>query len=224
MNEAAWEALSALGLGMLTTVQPCPLTTNIAALTLICARSTGIRRPLLIGLAFMLGIVATYVTLGILLVLGALSTPAVANLLQDYMNRLLGPLLILVGMLLTGLIPASGHLITLAMVGDWMRERSWGMFSSFALGAALALSFCPSTAALFFGTLIPLALKHNSYLLAPSLYGVGAGLPLFVLVILLLKGVQLSGARWAKRFQRVAGVLLIGLGMYFVLHYVYQVV
>lgn len=213
MNEFAWEALGALTLGVLTTIQPCPLTTNVAAVSLLCGWARGVRKALGIGLAFLLGQACCYAVLGGLLALGAVSVPGVAEFMKDSVGRIQGPLLILVGMFLVELLRFPGPLVKLASVGTWMRERDWTVGSCFLLGAGLALSFCPTTAAIFFGMLIPLAAAHESSLLFPALYGVGVGIPLLVVVVVLAKGATLAGNRGGLWFRRVCGVVLIGIGI-----------
>ena len=47
-----------------------------------------------------------------------------------------------------------------------------------ALGVLFALSFCPVSAALFFGSVLPLAVKFESSIWLPFCYGLGTALPL----------------------------------------------
>jgi len=104
MSEFFVGALSALWLGILTSISPCPLATNIAAVSFIGRRIGRTRVVLLTGLLYTLGRILTYVILGILLVTSALSIPQVSHILQKYMNKILGPVLIFVGMILLELI------------------------------------------------------------------------------------------------------------------------
>ena len=45
------------------------------------------------------------------------------------------------------------------------------------MGFLFAMSFCPVSAALFFGIVIPLALKFQSRIFLPFLYGAGTAAP-----------------------------------------------
>jgi cytochrome c biogenesis protein CcdA len=104
MNGYWLAAGSALWLGMLTSISPCPLATNIAAISYV-SRSLGQSwKTVLSSLLYTLGRVLAYTVLGALVVASLLSAPGLAVWLQKYLNLFLGPLLILVGMVLLGLI------------------------------------------------------------------------------------------------------------------------
>jgi len=167
---------SALWLGILTSISPCPLATNIAAISFIGRRVGSTRHVLLSGLIYALGRMVTYLALGILLVASILSVPEVSNFLQEYMNKLLGPILVLVGMFLLELIQPN---LSGSGISEKMQRRveKSGVWGAGILGIIFALSFCPLSAALFFGSLIPLSLKHGSSVFLPSLYGIGTALP-----------------------------------------------
>jgi cytochrome c-type biogenesis protein len=194
-------AATAFWLGILTSVSPCPLASNVAAISYV-GRSVGsARRVLFAGMVYSLGRAFTYVLVGMLVVTSVLSIPGVSFFLQHRMNQALGPLLILIGA---------------GMLG-WGRLRwpAWSMGESFTrrigaggipgaglLGILFALSFCPVSAGLFFGALVPLAVQADSQVLLPALYGLGTGLPVagFALVLSL-------GARWAGRtFRALTGI------------------
>ena len=131
---------------------------------------------MLTGLLYTLGRALVYVVLGMLLVSSLLSAPVVSDLLQKVYEQAAGPILILVGMLLLGLIRFSTRGTQLSeRMGQ--RVARWGVWGGLVLGALFALSFCPTSAALFFGSLVPLAVKYESRLVLPMLYGVGTALP-----------------------------------------------
>lgn len=224
-----WLAVgSAAWLGILTSISPCPLATNIAAVSFI---ARGIERPraaLATGLLYAAGRSAAYMTLGALLVASMLAAPVVSHWLQTYMNKLLGPVLILVGMVLLGLVSLPTG------TGGWgarigRRVENWGVWSGLALGIVFALSFCPSSAALFFGSLIPLSVKADSPLLLPGVYGISTALPVIAFAILIALGTQAVGTafnriaafeRWARR---ITGALFVGIGAYFALRFIFRV-
>ena len=215
-------------LGILTSIAPCPLATNIAAISFIGRRVDSPRAAVATGLLYSLGRTVVYVVLGILLVSSLLAAPAVSHLLQKYMNRLLGPILILVGMVLAGLIEFTTKGSALGeKVGR--RVEGWGVWSGLVLGIVFALSFCPGSAALFFGSLVPLAIKHESRLLLPTVYGAGTALPVLVFAILVVLGTRAVGRAYDRITQfewwarRGTGVLFIGIGVYFCLAYIFRV-
>ncbi len=219
-------AVSAFWLGLLTSISPCPLATNIAAISFIGQRADRPALVFLTGLLYTVGRVLTYVALAALLVASVLSAPVVSQFLQKYMNQLLGPLLILVGMVLLDLIhvPLPG-----AACGEvQQRARNWGIWGAAPLGIIFALSFCPVSAALFFGSFLPLAVQHRSAVSLPSVYGVGTGLPVLVFAGLIAIGAHRVSRvfqrltqleRWARRGT---GVIFIGVGIYFCLAYVFR--
>ena len=219
---------SAIWLGILTSISPCPLATNIAAITFIGRRIGSPRAAVATGLLYTLGRTLVYVVLGTLLVSSLLSAPVVSHLLQKYMNKLLGPILILVGMLLVGLIQFNTRGSRLGeRVGQ--RVETWGIWSGLALGVVFALSFCPGSAALFFGSLVPLAVKYESHLLLPTVYGAGTALPVLLFAILITLGTRAVGQAFNRITQfewwarRATGVLFIGIGVYFSLAYIFRV-
>ena len=138
---AAW-------LGILTSISPCPLATNVAAISFIGRRIGSPRASVVTGLLYTLGRTLVYVVLAALLVSSLLSAPTVSHLLQKHMNKVLGPILILVGMVLIGLIrfTPKGSRLAESMGA---RVGAWGVWGSLALGVVFALSFCPASAALF---------------------------------------------------------------------------
>ena len=218
---------SAAWLGILTAISPCPLASNIAAISFISRR---VERPgavLGTGLLYACGRTLVYIALAMLLVSSLLSAPDVSHALQKHMNTILGPLLILVGMVLLGLIrlPAIGSGVT-ERLGK--RVEGWGYFGSFALGAVFALSFCPASAALFFGSLIPLAVKYESGVILPLTYGIGTALPVIGFAVLIAMGARAVGEAFDRvavleRWMRwITGVLFIGVGVYYALRFIFR--
>ncbi|MBU1707057.1 sulfite exporter TauE/SafE family protein [bacterium] len=220
MDSFFFTAGSALWLGILTAISPCPMATNIAAISYIARRVENPRRVLLTGLLYTVGRMVAYVVVGMLVVWSILSIPQVSNSLQKIMHLLLGPVLILAGVFILGLlnISASGSSGLSERLGR--RVETLGLWGAGLLGIIFALSFCPVSAALFFGSLIPLAVKFGSIGLMPSIYGIGTALPVLVFAILLAYGAHSVGRlfqrlsqieRWARR---VTGVVFILIGIY----------
>ncbi|MFP4056383.1 MAG: aromatic aminobenezylarsenical efflux permease ArsG family transporter [Candidatus Brocadiia bacterium] len=228
MSPTLLAAAGAAWLGILTAISPCPLATNIAAVSYIGRRLGSPRQMFLSGILYAAGRTAAYVGLAAVLVSTALSVPRVSVLLQRHMNRLLGPIFILVGMVLVGLIelPTSGRGMGEGMQGRVDRLGLWG---AGLLGVVFALSFCPLSAALYFGGLLPLSVEHQSRVLLPAVYGLGTALPVIGFAALLAMGTRAVGVAFQRLSQfewwarRVTGVLFIGLGVFFCLHYIFGV-
>ena len=229
MTEFLLLAGSALWLGILTSVSPCPLATNVAAISFVGRRLESPRQVLAGGLLYTAGRVLTYTLLGVLLVSSVLSAPSAALVLQKYMNKVLGPVLILVGMLLLELITFGSFGAGLATRLQARAER-WGLLGALLLGIVFALSFCPVSATLFFGSLLTLAVKARSGVVLPAVYGIGTGLPVFAFAILVALGARSIGkvfdkvAVFEKWARRATGVVFIGIGIYYTLVYVFRVV
>jgi len=216
-------------MGILTAISPCPLATNVAAISFIGRRVTRPRTAILTGVLYTLGRSLVYVVIAALLVLSLLSAPGASMALQKYMNKLLGPLLILVGMVLLGLITFTPRGSSWAQrLGQ--RASGWGAASGLALGVVFALSFCPSSAAIYFGGLVPLALERESSIALPLIYGVATGLPVVAFAILIV----VSTGATARAFGKVAafevwarcitGTLFIVVGVYFCVTFIFRVV
>jgi cytochrome c biogenesis protein CcdA len=220
MDATLAASASALWLGLLTSVSPCPLAANIAAMSYI-GREVGSRRRTLVGgLLYTLGRALAYAALAAILVGGLLSVPQVALFLQAHMNRALGPILVAVGLVLLEWVRLPGFG---SQVFDRTGERlvKAGLLGALPLGAVLALAFCPVSAGLFFGGLVPLALEHRSSLWLPALYGLGTGLPVVAFAVLVSAGLAWAGAafhrmqsveRWARR---ATALVVIAVGLYY---------
>jgi len=228
MEGAISGAIWAAWLGILTSISPCPLATNIAAVSFIGNDDTP-RRIASCGLAYAAGRMAAYLALAVVLVAGILSSSWLSNFLQHYMNRILGPILILTGMVLLELLSWSP---TGSGVGEGIRRRAekGGVTGALILGAAFALSFCPVSAAIFFGSLIPLSLKYRSPIAFPLLFGAGTALPVLLFGGLLAFGAKsldrvydrLRRAEWWGRMA--TGAVFVLVGIYYTLRYIYEVI
>ena len=211
---------SACWLGILTSISPCPMAGNIVAITFIGKQLDRPRYVLATGLLYTLGRAVTYVGLGVLIVTSALAVPDLSFFLQQHMNQALGPILLLVGLFLLGLFKfrVSGPSLGQGLQG---KIEKYGLWGGGLLGLLFALSFCPVSAALFFGSLIPLAVEQESNLLMPTVYGIGTALPVVVFAVLIATGARFVGAvfnklslfeRWARR---VTGAAFVVVGLYY---------
>lgn len=220
---------SALWLGIMTSISPCPLATNIAAISFIGRQLGNDRGVLLSGLLYIVGRVLVYVALGVGIAASLMFCGDVSRFLQQYLNEVLGPVLILLGMVLLDMI---GNGLSLNLIPDENLHRQAtksGIWMALPLGAMFALSFCPVSAGLFFGALIPLTLKTDSSFILPLTYGVGTALPVIVFSFLIAFGGEYLGklfhcltrVEWWMR--RGAGVLFIVVGIFYCLSYIYRI-
>ncbi|MBN2177844.1 MAG: sulfite exporter TauE/SafE family protein [Deltaproteobacteria bacterium] len=216
----------ALWFGILTSISPCPLATNIAAVSYIGRRPNQTGYALSAGVLYALGRMITYVILGVVLVSSTQSIPQVANFLQRYMNIILGPLLFFLGVVLLDLLPVTFGGISIFANRLQGRVENAGIWGAGILGIVFALSFCPVSAALFFGSLFSLAVNHESTIIIPALYGIGTAIPVLVFALLIAISTSLVGraynavtlfALWAKR---ITALVFMGAGILYGVKYI----
>ena len=215
-------ALSALFLGLVAAISPCPMATNIAAVAYVSRRVTDRRYAVMTASLYTLGRMISYSVLGILIIIAGLEIPGLASFLQDFGEEILGPLLIIVGLIMLNINRVSFSLGggKLSSIGG--KVADWGMIGGLLLGILFALAFCPYSAVLFFGVLIPLALKTTGGVTLPAVFAIGTGLPVLVFGILLSIGVSrvstwLNALTRAEKIIRViVSIIFIGIGIYYV--------
>jgi cytochrome c biogenesis protein CcdA len=216
------DIFSAFWLGILTSISPCPLATNIAAVSFISRNLGSSKKVLASGLLYAVGRMLTYVAIAVLAVASLLSLPEVSFFLETNMHKIIGPLLIVVGIILLDVIPIS---FSASLVSNSVQEKAgkWGMWGSGLLGIIFALTFCPLSAALFFGSLIPLAIDGKSAVMMPSIYGFGTALPVVAFALVMVFSVKSIGKFFAKLTQiekwvrKLTAVIFIGAGIYLLL-------
>lgn len=212
--------LSAAWLGILTTISPCPLASNIAVVSFLSKRITHPALVVIAGISYTLGRVVSYATLGWIIINSLLSVPQTAQFLQKYMGKALGPLFILTGLVLL-------EIITIRLPGFSLLQKHHtrlaesGAPGAFLLGFIFALAFCPVSAALFFGSLIPLAMNSKSGIVLPFVYGIGTGLPVLLFAVVIALGVT-SLNHWFRRItkleyytRRITGAIFVLVGLYY---------
>lgn len=226
MNEIAVGLTSALWLGILTSISPCPLATNIAAVSFLSKNVVQVKKVLQSGVAYTIGRMIAYALIGFLIISSLLSVPIIAQFLQQWMNRLLGPILIIAALFLLNVVKINISGLVLSSEKQQSLAQKGGVTGSFALGFLFALSFCPVSAALFFGSLIPLSLQHNIGSVLPFVYGLGTGLPVLVFAASIAFGAQ-SLTRWFYKvttietyMRKATGVIFLIVGGYFVWNHI----
>jgi len=219
MDQSLLAVFSALWLGILTSISPCPLSTNIAAVSYVARHVGRPRAVLLAGVLYTAGRMLAYLVLGAGAVWSLMSVVAMSAFLQGTVHRLLGPLLIVVGLVLLGVLDFKLPGVGVSQALQRRVDR-WGIWGAGVLGILFALAFCPVSAALFFGSLVPLAADNGSPVLLPLVYGVGTALPVAGFALLLAAGSGWLGRAlhrvqavepWARR---VTAIVFIGLGTY----------
>ncbi|MFC1848357.1 aromatic aminobenezylarsenical efflux permease ArsG family transporter [Chloroflexota bacterium] len=221
-ESVSFPLLSAFLIGVLAAISPCPLATNIAAMAYISRNVSDRRYVITSGVLYTLGRMVSYFTIGAMVIAAGASVPRIAIFLQDAGERYMGPLLVVVGIALLGIIKipfmqGSGRLTS---IGEKVAKR--GRAGAFLLGIVFALAFCPYTAILFFGILVPLALETTAGITLPASFALGTGLPVLVFAVLLSVGVT-KVAQWLnavtaaeKVIRKLVALVFIGAGIYFI--------
>lgn len=192
-------------LGIITSISPCPLATNIAAVSFLARRADSRQRALLRVIAYAAGRAVAYLAIGLAVAWGLAAAPETSRFLQGFLQPVLGPLLIAAGLVLLGWIPLRLDFgLSQSSTAEGLTRR--GLPGAFLLGALFAVTFCPISAALFFGSLMPLALASTSPILPILAYGVATALPVGVLALLIVLGTG-SAASWMGGIQRVQPLL-----------------
>jgi cytochrome c biogenesis protein CcdA len=229
MNAELWAAaLTALWTGVITSVSPCPLATNIAALTYISKHSGSHKLAVLgHGLLYALGRALAYIIIGFLLVKSLLSAPSFSFFMQKYGNQALSPLLVLAGMYMLEMFGRGFEGFNFFDLSKFKAKA--GAASSLLMGFVFALAFCPIAAALYFGVIIPLSARNSSPFLLPLLYGLGTALPVIAMAVVLDFGIRKMSAvtTLAGKFQKYArpatGWVFVAAGVYLGLKYIFGI-
>jgi cytochrome c biogenesis protein CcdA len=211
--------VAAFFLGLMVAISPCPMATNITAIAYISKKVGDSKHTLLVGILYTLGRMFTYVAISATIVWLGMNLQIISTILQDYGELLIGPLLIIIGILMLDLVkinlPTSKTLSSLQE-----RLSNKGPLGGFLLGAIFALAFCPFSAMLFFGLLIPLAIKTGDGILVPSVFALATGLPVIIFAYLLSKSVSKLGKRmkqvetFEKWMRKIVAAIFILIGAY----------
>lgn len=216
--------VSALWLGTLTSLSPCPLAANIAAVSFLSKKIEHPRMVFFCGAAYIFGRMTAYALLGAAIIVSLVNVPPLAFFLQTYFPRIMGPVLIITGLVLLDVVTFRLP----SFVPSCNKQEqcvSSGAGGAFLLGTLCALSFCPVSAALFFGSLIPLALQSRFGMALPFIYGVGTGIPVAGCAFVLTLGVTGVSRLFSRvssverRVRKVTAIIFIAAGCYFVWTY-----
>ncbi len=214
--------LSALLLGLMTAISPCPLATNITATAYIAKNISSPRKVFLSGIIYSLGRAFSYTVIGVALYFGA-SKFHIARFFNQYGERLLGPLLIILGLIMLNIIKLN--FLGKSSFTDKFAEKfkDKGLLGSFLIGVIFALAFCPYSGAIYFGMLIPITIASAKGLYLPIIFAFGTGLPVILFTYLLAFTAGKIGVFFAKitkleKIMRfVAGIVFILVGIYYIL-------
>lgn len=213
--------LSAFILGLMTSISPCPLATNITAIAYISKDIENKRKIFTNGLFYTLGRALSYTLLGVILYFGA-SKFQVSKIFTTNGEKFLGPLLIIIGVLMLDVFKIKFP--SLGKITEKMQNSSkkGSNLSSLLLGVVFALAFCPYSGVLFFGMLIPMTIASPSGLYLPIVFAIATGLLVIIIAYLLAFSFSKIGNFYKKIqvfqkwFNRVVAIIFILVGLYYV--------
>lgn len=215
--------IMALVLGLMTAISPCPMATNITAIGFISKDIEDKRRVFVNGILYTIGRSITYTFIGLLFFFGA-DEFNLSGWFQEWGEKLLGPLLVIIGLFMLGLFKFS--LPGISKFTDRFEDTfKNGYKGALLLGMVFALAFCPYSGVLFFGMLIPITINSASGLYLPIVFAIATGVPVILFSWLLAYSVGSVGKLYNGMksfefwFRKVVAVLFIGVGIYYSIMY-----
>lgn len=212
--------ISALVLGLMTSISPCPLATNITAVGYISKDIENRNRVFINGILYTLGRAITYTVIALVIYLGV-DQFKFSGFFQHYGEKFLGPLLIIIGLFMLDIFkikfPGMGRLTSRMQM-----KNKWGHLDAVLLGLVFALAFCPYSGVLYFGMLVPMTVASASGLYLPVVFAIAAGIPVIIFAWILAYTISGIGNVYNKVksfelwFRRIIAVLFIAIGIYYI--------
>jgi len=224
-NNTEFPLLTALILGLMTAISPCPLATNISAIGYISKDLQSKKKVFYNGLLYTLGRAISYTVLGIILIVILKEGASVFKIQKAISNNgeyFLGPILIIIGIFMLDIIKLNFSFmgkLSSKMEGKSKKGSSWG---ALLMGIVFALAFCPYSGILYFGALIPLSVSTSGGYFLPLVFAIATGLPVVLFAWILAFSLSSVGGFYnkikifEKWFRRVVAVIFIVVGFYYV--------
>jgi sulfite exporter TauE/SafE len=213
--------VTALVLGLMTAISPCPLATNITAVGFISKDIENRNRVFINGLLYTLGRAISYAVIPLVIFLGA-DQFKFSGFFQLYGEKILGPLLIIIGLFMLDVIKIKFPGMS-GLTSRMENKKSWGFFDAILLGMIFAMAFCPYSGVLYFGMLVPLTVASASGLYLPIVFAIATGIPVIIFAWILAFSIGSIGGVYNKMknfelwFRRVVAVLFIVVGIYYII-------
>ncbi len=212
--------VSALVLGLLTAISPCPMATNITAIGFIGKDIENRNRVFYNGLVYTIGRTFSYTALALIIILGA-DQFKISGVFQLYGEKIIGPLLVIIGIFMLGIIHLNFPGFN-RITERFRNRKRFSYLDVFMLGAIFALAFCPYSGVLYFGMLIPLTIS-NSALHLPVVFAIATGIPVILFAWLIAYTISGVGTLYKRIkafefwFRKVVAVIFIGIGIYYII-------
>lgn len=213
--------LTALLLGLMTAISPCPLAMNITAVGFISRDIKDRNRVFINGLLYTLGRAITYTIIALVIFLGA-DQLKFSGFFQQHGEKIAGPLLIFIGLFMLGIFkinfPGSGWLTSRIH-----NKNKWSYADAILLGLLFALAFCPYSGVLYFGMLVPMTVSSTSGLYLPVVFAIATGVPVLIFSWIIAYTISGIGRFYDKMksfelwFRRIVATLFIAVGIYYII-------
>jgi cytochrome c biogenesis protein CcdA len=218
--------LAAFLLGLATAISPCTLAATISGVAYISRSMTQPRYTLMVGILLSTGRIITFVGLGAIMISAGHILGNVALFSQNLGTIALGILLFVIGIFLLDVIHIDIDIGGGIIAGLIEKAHTLSLIGAFFLGMLYGCAFCPYSAALFFGILIPMALNTSEGYVLPFFFGIGVNIPVIVFTVLLFMGAQrarqLMGgiSRSWTGITRILGISLISVSLFYLHPYI----
>lgn len=225
LENSQYSFVTALVLGLMTAISPCPLATNITAIGFISRDIDDRRRVFINGLVYTLGRAVSYTGLAVILYFGA-SQMHLSRLFQGWGEKLLGPLLIIVGLFMFDILKIKFPAFS-GLTERIAKEGKGSYRSTLLLGIVFAMAFCPYSGVLYFSMLIPITIASVSGLYLPLVFATATGLPVIIFAWLIAYSIGSVGKLYDRIktfelwFRRVVAILFLVIGIYYVIGYLF---
>lgn len=204
----------------MTAISPCPLATNITAVGFISKDIENKNRVFFNGIIYTLGRIFSYTLLAVILIYSA-DQFEIERFFQTYGEKLIGPLMIVIGLLMFDVIPI--RFPGLSGLTDKMGKKGFARFwDVFLLGVVFALAFCPYSGVLYFGMLIPLTISSSEGVLLAGTFALATGIPVILFAWLIAFTISGVGKlytgikKFEKVFRKVVAAIFILVGVYYI--------
>jgi cytochrome c-type biogenesis protein len=221
LENSTMPCFTALVLGFMTALSPCPLATNITAIGFISKDIENRNRIFITGLLYTLGRAITYTVIPIIIFLGA-DQLKFSGFFQRYGEKFLGPLLIIIGLFMLDVIKINFPGIN-SFTSNLQNKKRWGYLDAVLLGLVFALAFCPYSGVLYFGMLVPITVASPSGLYLPVVFAIATGIPVIFFAWIIAYTVSGVGGVYNKIkifelwFRRIISILFIIVGIYYII-------
>jgi len=212
--------LTALLLGVVVSVSPCALATNITAIGFISKDLENRNRVFFNGIFYTIGRAITYSSIALIIYFGA-DQLKLSGFFQRISEKIIGPFLIILGVLLLDFVKIKFPGFS-GLAAKMEKKSSWRFTDAVLLGIVFALAFCPVSGVLYFGLLIPMTVVSAKGLYLPLVFAIGTAIPVIIFAWIFAYTVSGIGIVYIKIksiekwFRRIIAFLFIGIGIYYI--------